>query len=839
MREMGRIRSTLFVLFLASPLALAAGSTASMRGAQPVNITSANGAAAGTASTGQGSDQGEDQGENVHQFGAGPLRIGPTTVNAHNTIVSGQANGGTGGNVTAIFNNIVTAHCTAGATTAIVSPVPVQIRSGRGGDAGVTGSGQGTDQGEDQGENIAQQGKGVTNVAPTTVTAINRIESGLARGGNGGNVSLTFNQYTLCVGGPTVPTPPPPSTAGVQRDAAGNVVATFVTHTTCSSAPMAPIVIRAGNGGKGGTTGAAQATDQGEDQGENIGQFSSGSSHSGPTSVFGGNSLDSPPANGHDGRNITVTFDNFVDASCGSGPTSAASPIVVSTGAGGRGGYSGNGQGTDQGEDQGENIGQYAVGNTRIGPVRVTAQNSTHSGAVDGGNGGTVTVTFNDFGACTAGTAPAAAADERVSAAAGAGGAAGRTGRDQGADQGEDQGENIGQFAKGRAFLGAVDVIASNSNVSGTADGGVGGNVNVTFHAGACVPSATDESVAGSAGTGGRGGETGRRQGLDQGEDQGENIGQLAKDHVHFGHTTVHAINLNKADDALGGNGGNVTVQSGSCPAGGIDMRVPATPGAGGSGGTSGQEQGADQAEDQGENIGLRARSSGGTATVTNDGHNVAGRVDAGTTGVAHVTGCASSFARASFAPRAGSAAQASPKPAVDPDLTICRGTFRGKAIDMEVPFGAVCRLDGATVVNNIEVFVGATLIAKGVKVGHDIVADQAKGLRVVGGRIGHGIESEGLTGSLRGAGNAICGVNVAHNVLIQDSKKSAGTIVIGGPGCPGNRIEHDLTVAANSSVVVSNNRVGHDAICPFNTKFLGRGNRAMHVNSCTGTKGG
>ncbi|HEY2948010.1 MAG TPA: hypothetical protein VGJ53_06365 [Micromonosporaceae bacterium] len=815
-----------------------------------MSIRSANGPAGGKTSAAQGSDQGEDQGENLHQYGLGRFRIAPTLVKAENSIESGNADGGAGGSVTAIFNNVVSTHCVLGATTALVSPLPVVIRSGDGGEGGVTGAGQGTDQGEDQGENVGQRARGGAGVAATTVTAINRITSGLARGGDGGNVDIVFNQYTQCVGAPPVQTPPPPSATGVQRDAGGNIVASFVTRTSCESAARQPIVIQAGNGGRGGTTGSQQGTDQGEDQGENIGQFAAGSSHAGPTSVIGRNFLASPDANGGAGRSITVRFHNYIDASCGSGgPSSASAPIVVRTGKGGTGGHSGTGQGSDQAEDQGENIGQFAAGSTIVGPVKVTALNSIVSGTVDGGAGGKVTITYNDFGMCAPGTVAGAASDERVSAAAGGGGAGGLSGRDQGADQAEDQGENIGQFARDRAYLGRIRVSASNLNRSASANGGTGGGVSVTFHAGGCAAAiaAPNEGVLGSAGDGGRGGETGRGQGSDQAEDQGENIAKNASGRARFGRTIVRAVNRNISGDAHGGNGGDIDVASGSCSAEGTDPRVAATAGSGGSGGSSGRGQGADQAEDQGENIGLRARSNGGATSVFADNRNVAGQVGAGRLGQVRASECPVTAravrvsAAAAAAPTSYVTNEAGPRavPPVDPDLKICRGAFRRTIPNLEVPRGAVCRLVGATILHDLDVDQGGTLIASGITVGHDINADHPAGLHIIGGSVGHSLVVEGLTGKPRGAQNAICGVSVGHNLLVGDSTAAAGTVIVGGSGCRGNRVGHDLQAYGNADVAVGNNRTGHDVTCAFNRRLTGRDNRAAHINSCAGKRPG
>jgi hypothetical protein len=453
-----------------------------------------------------------------------------------------------------------------------------------------------------------------------------------------------------------------------------------------------------------------------------------------------------------------------------------------------------------------------------------------------------VTITYNDFGTCAPGTVPGAAADERLSATAGSGGAGGRSGRDQGADQGEDQGENIGQFAKGNAYLGSVLVSASNSNQSGSANGGAGGGVSVTFHAGGCSAAITSpyEGVVVGAGRGGRGGETGRGQGADQGEDQGENVAKNASGMARFGHTVVRAVNRNISGDARGGNGGDVDVASGNCIPGGTDPRLVATTGAGGSGGFSGRGQGADQAEDQGENIGLRARSSGGAASVFADSKNVAGQVGAGTLGQLHAIGCPGFLSgvvhvSAPRAPAVVHATRAAGRRAVDHSVNICRGALGGTVLNVEVPRGAVCRLAGVTIQHDVDVNPGGTLLANGITVGHDINAYRAAGLRIIGGRVGHSVVTEELAATPGRVQNAICGVVVAQNLLVADSTAAAGTVVIGGLGCHGNRIGHDLQVVGNAAVAVAYNRAGHDADCPFNRRFTGRANRAVHINSCVG----
>jgi len=837
------VASTIICLTAAASGAAAGGGT---------TLQAPNGGAGAETGTGQGSDQGEDQGENIFQFGAGALPIGPTSVRARNAIRSGNVGAGRGGNATVIFNNYVTTTCGSAATTIVPLPQTVDIKAGNGGAGGSTGHGQGADQGEDQGENVGQLSLGGAGLSPTAVSAVNTIRSGSARGGNGGMVSVTVNTFTTCghaLHKRKTPTPTPPPSAAVTRAASGDIHATYTTYVTCQVTAPQSYSIQAGDGGAGGTSGKDQGADQGEDQGENIGQFASGSSRGGPTVVRAPrNFLSSSDATGSGGANVTATFDNYIDLTCapgGSGATPGGS-VQATAGTGGAGGETGVTQGSDQGEDQGENIGQFAKGGVSVGPASVRARNVIVSGSATGGRGGDVTVTYNDYGTCT-GTTPTTTVDEGIAATAGAGGAGGNSGGGQGSDQGEDQGENVGQFASGGAYLGSVGVRARNTNLAGGARGGAGGSVSFAYNAGSCsVPLASSNQLAvGTAGNGGAGGSSGKDQGADQGEDQGENIGQFSSGFTRLGAVSVRAVNLNVSGDVSGGNGGNVLVpgSAGSCST--PDTRVLPTPGAGGAAGDSGVGQGSDQGEDQGENIGMGASTGGrGRTTVWAANNSRSGPARAGAPGTVK-TPCQS--AAASFSPPwlhwlhvgtrlATTHAGGPPQTAPDPGQVRCDGVFRGRALDLEVPFGGVCHIrPGAVIKHNVDVAPGGSLFAVGATIGHDLAADQPRSVHISGGRVGHDllVEAPGFRGARSSV--QICAVHVGHNLLVADSPRNTSPIMVGGPRrCRGNVVGTDLSVEVNlGRAIVQRNRAGHDANCFENGSLSARGNRAVHLNNC------
>lgn len=76
--------------------------------------------------------------------------------------------------------------------------------------------------------------------------------------------------------------------------------------------------------------------------------------------------------------------------------------------------------------------------------------------------------------------------------------------------------------------------------------------------------------------------------------------------------------------------------------------------------------------------------------------------------------------------------------PAATTDERTCRGTIGARSLDVDirVPSGATCRLNGTRVDGNVKVYSRATLIATGVRVGGNIQADNAKSVVVTRSRV-------------------------------------------------------------------------------------------------------
>jgi hypothetical protein len=160
-----------------------------------------------------------------------------------------------------------------------------------------------------------------------------------------------------------------------------------------------------------------------------------------------------------------------------------------------------------------------------------------------------------------------------------------------------------------------------------------------------------------------------------------------------------------------------------------------------------------------------------------------------------------------------------------------CNGYFNGTAKDVLVVKGTVCHLlPGTTVSHDLTVQPGGALIAGGIAVGHDLT----------------------LTGA---AASSICASSVSHDLTV---KGAAGPILVGDTagGCSaGNTVGHDLVVEGNSAPVdvgdnsaghdvkvqdnrpggatVNRNSSGHDTTCQGNNPQTGKGNNAVHSNSC------
>ncbi|HEV8546705.1 MAG TPA: Ig-like domain-containing protein [Candidatus Limnocylindrales bacterium] len=192
------------------------------------------GGKAGTSGELQGEDQAEDQGENVGQYATEAVDLGPVSVTSTNSLVSGPASGGAGGDVIVAYSPDDCGNADSGFEN-------VSGSAGNGGRAGVTGFEQGLDQAEDQGENIGQFAGGSVDFGQITVHSDNSAISGDARGGDGGGVTVG-DPNASCV--------------------------------DASPSPDARVSAVPGSGGAGGQSGFDQGADQAEDQGENIGQYS-------------------------------------------------------------------------------------------------------------------------------------------------------------------------------------------------------------------------------------------------------------------------------------------------------------------------------------------------------------------------------------------------------------------------------------------------------------------------------------------------------------------------------------------------------------------------------------
>jgi hypothetical protein len=179
------------------------------------------------------------------------------------------------------------------------------------------------------------------------------------------------------------------------------------------------------------------------------------------------------------------------------------------------------------------------------------------------------------------------------------------------------------------------------------------------------------------------------------------------------------------------------------------------------------------------------------------------------------------------------------------------------------VPGGESCVLGNITIGNDVIVGAGAKLWSFiRFHVGHNIVANGAAQIAIYGGTcpydwptVGHDVI---LTGASANA-NLICGVQIGHNLVIQNSTGTSSWNV-GEAGCGpgyGNVVGNDLIVRDNSgsdfvnvtgntaghnlivkdntgtTTTVNGNSAGNDAKCSGNTGFTGSANTADHVNTC------
>jgi len=127
--------------------------------------------------------------------------------------------------------------------------------------------------------------------------------------------------------------------------------------------------------------------------------------------------------------------------------------------------------------------------------------------------------------------------------------------------------------------------------------------------------------------------------------------------------------------------------------------------------------------------------------------------------------------------------------PAAPNDERTCRGTIGAQSLDVDirVPSGATCRLNGTRVDGNVKVYRGATLIATGARVGGNIQAENAKSVVVSRSRVGGSIQlKQGRVGPINLTRNTVDSdiqlfSNVGKSVVLRN-------VVGGNLQCKSNR---------------------------------------------------
>jgi hypothetical protein len=141
---------------------------------------------------------------------------------------------------------------------------------------------------------------------------------------------------------------------------------------------------------------------------------------------------------------------------------------------------------------------------------------------------------------------------------------------------------------------------------------------------------------------------------------------------------------------------------------------------------------------------------------------------------------------------------------------------------DLTVPAGKTCTITPGTVIgHDVNVSLGATLIDNAGIIGHDINANQPKGIGIGGsqpGLVGNDITINGASGAGPGTvtkgANYVCNTLVGNNLSIQHSTAAAGPWIIGDRDeqctAGGNQVGANLTVSSNGNRVdVSDNEEG------------------------------
>ena len=146
---------------------------------------------------------------------------------------------------------------------------------------------------------------------------------------------------------------------------------------------------------------------------------------------------------------------------------------------------------------------------------------------------------------------------------------------------------------------------------------------------------------------------------------------------------------------------------------------------------------------------------------------------------------------------------------------------------DLSVPSGKTCTiLPGVKIGNDVIVNSEATLIDNAAVIGHDIDANQPKGIGIGGfgstmGSIGHDVNVTGITGAGPGTktpgDNYICHTAIKHDIEVRYSASKAGEWLIGDVDeeCRGggNQIGNNASIRDNANRVdISDNMQGESS---------------------------
>ncbi len=139
---------------------------------------------------------------------------------------------------------------------------------------------------------------------------------------------------------------------------------------------------------------------------------------------------------------------------------------------------------------------------------------------------------------------------------------------------------------------------------------------------------------------------------------------------------------------------------------------------------------------------------------------------------------------------------------------TICNRYLGGSGRELTVPAGARCTLaPGTKLSKNLRVQPGGTLVAEGVSIAGNLVAQDPVALQLGGGHantVAGNLQVVGLSGS--SGANLICNTRVGANLLVSGSSSHAGPIELGGdgagPDCAPDSVRLNVNVSANADTV-------------------------------------